>query len=107
MHVKRVLRGPQNSVWDVPKPFKIEAWDGPGNPNAAMKLHRAAKRQPRASKKGQETSKKRPREARSRPRANKSRSSGAPESTKPFQNPFQDGTGAQSLQEALLNRPRE
>ena len=51
MHVKRVLRAPQNSVWDVPKPFKIEAWDGPGNPNAAMKLHRAAKRQPRASKK--------------------------------------------------------
>ena len=84
MHVKRVLRAPQNSVWDVPKPFKIEAWDGPGNPNAAMKLHRAAKRQPRASKKGQETPKKRPREARSRPRANKSRPSDAPGSPKPF-----------------------
>ena len=41
----------QNPVQHVPKPFKIEAWDGPGNPNAAMKLHRAAKRQPRASKK--------------------------------------------------------
>ena len=51
MHVKRPLKASQNSVWDVPKPFKIEAWDGPGNPNAAMKLHRAAKRQPRASKK--------------------------------------------------------
>ena len=51
MHVKRVLRAPQNSVWDVPKPFKIEAWDGPGSRNAAVKLHRAAKRQPRASKK--------------------------------------------------------
>ena len=49
----------------------------------------------------------RPRAARSRPRANKSRSSDAPESTKPLQNPFQDGMGAQSLQEALLNRPRE
>ena len=46
-HVKRALKVSQNSVWDVPKPFKIEAWDGPGNPNAAMKLHRAAKRQPR------------------------------------------------------------
>ena len=51
MHVKRVLRASQNSVWDVPKPFKIEAWDGPGNRNAAVQLHRAAKRQPRASKK--------------------------------------------------------
>ena len=106
MHVKRALKASQNSVWDVPKPFKIEAWDGPGNRNAAVKLHRAAKRQPRAYK-NQETPKKHPREARSRPRANKSRSSGAPKSTKPFQNPFQDGMGAQSLQEALLNRRRE
>ena len=54
-----------------------------------------------------QTPKKCPREARSRPRANKSRSSDAPESTKPLQNPFQDGIGAQSLQEALLNMPRE
>ena len=51
MHVKRALKASQNSVWDVPKPFKIEAWDGPGNRNAAVQLHRAAKRQPRASKK--------------------------------------------------------
>ena len=100
MHVKRVLKASQNSVWGGPKPFKIEAWDGPGNRNAAVQLHRAAKRQPRASKKC-------PREARSRPRANKSRSSDALESTKPFQNPLQDGIGAQSLQEALLDRPRE
>ena len=87
MHVKRVSKASQNSVWDVPKPFKIEAWDGPGSRNAAVKLHRAAKRQPRASKKAQETPKKCPREARSRPRANQSRSSDAPENTKPFQNP--------------------
>ena len=51
MHVKRVLRAPQNSVWDVPKPFKIEAWDGSGRQHAALKLHTAAKRQPRAPKK--------------------------------------------------------
>ena len=51
MHVKRVLKASQNSVWGVPKPVKIETWDGPGCRNAAVKLHRAAKRQPRASKK--------------------------------------------------------
>ena len=51
MNVKRVLKASQNSVWGGPKPFKIEAWDGPGNRNAAVQLHRAAKRQPRASKK--------------------------------------------------------
>ena len=43
MHVKRVLRAPQNSVWDVPKPFKIEPWDDPGSQNVALKFHRAAK----------------------------------------------------------------
>ena len=51
MNGKRALKASQNSVWAVPKPFKIEAWDGPGSRNAAVKLHRAAKRQPRASKK--------------------------------------------------------
>ena len=61
---------------------------------------------PRAGISKAETPKKCPREARSRPRANKSRSSDAPESAKPLQNPFQDGMGARSLQEALLNRPR-
>ena len=50
MNVKRALKAIQNSVWATPKPFKIEAWDGPGSRNAAVKLHRAAKRQPRASK---------------------------------------------------------
>ena len=107
MNDKRALKAFQNSVWAVPKPFKIEAWDGPGSRNAAVKLHRAAKRQPRASKKAQETPKKCPREASSRPRANKSRSSDGPENTKPFQNPPQDAIGAQSLQEALLDRLRK
>ena len=51
MNGKRALKASQNSVWAAPKPFKIEAWDGPGSRNAAVKLHRAAKRQPRASKK--------------------------------------------------------
>ena len=51
MNVKRALKASQTSIWAAPKPFKIEAWDGPGNQNAAVQLHRAAKRQPRASKK--------------------------------------------------------
>ena len=80
MHVKRVLRASQNSVWDVPKPFKIEAWEGPGSQNATLKLHRAAKRQPRASKKcprdaqevpkrGQKPPKSEQKPAKSRPKA--------------------------------------
>ena len=83
MHVKRVLRASQNSVWDVPKPFKIEAWDGPGNPNAAMKLHTAAKRQPRASKKG----KRRPRSAQERPGAAQERTKAGQVTPKRAPNP--------------------
>ena len=41
----------QKSVWDVPIPSKIEPWDGLGNQNSTLKLHREAKRQPRVSKK--------------------------------------------------------
>ena len=48
---KTFFKASQNEVWDIPKPFKIEPWDGPGIQNSALKLYRAAKRQPRASKK--------------------------------------------------------
>ena len=48
---KELCKALQNSIGDVPKPFKIKAWDGPGGQNAVLKLHRAAKTQPRASKK--------------------------------------------------------
>ena len=41
----------QNPVQDVPKPFKIEAWDAPGSQNVALKLPSTAKRQPRAPQK--------------------------------------------------------
>ena len=47
---KRALKVSQNPVWDVPKPSKIEAWDGSGGQHEALKLHTAAKRQPRAPK---------------------------------------------------------
>ena len=50
-HVKRVLKVSQNSVWDLPKPGKSEAWGKPGTQHPALKLHRAAKRQPRAPQK--------------------------------------------------------
>ena len=48
---KEAPKAHQNSVGDVPKPSEIEAWDAPGNQNAALKLPRAAKRQPRSPKK--------------------------------------------------------
>ena len=62
---KEFLKASANQVCNVPKPSKNEAWDDPGSQNAALKLHRAAKRQPRvpeqcprdaqeASKRGQE-----------------------------------------------------
>ena len=107
MHVKRALKASQNSVWDVPKPFKIEAWDGPGNPNAAMKLHRAAKRQPRASKKCPRDAQEAPKRGQEPPKSEQKPVKWRPREHQTLQNPFQDGTGAQSLQEALLNRPRE
>ena len=50
-HVKRVWKVSQNSVRDLPKPGKSEAWGKPGTQHPALKLHRAAKRQPRASEK--------------------------------------------------------
>ena len=52
----------QNPVRDVPKPSKIEAWDGPNHQNAALK-------RPRAFKSGQEVPKRRPRSIRETPGA--------------------------------------